>query len=163
MTIIAHPGNLLETLAGMALILSPCLIMFAALTWPRMDRAFWTAMARNAGLFVGMLGVCLALLSAAYYWTIPVLSFIFRHEAVLATGALLAGITFMWTHCAYENYKVEVALKRPRAGHNDLWLLFHTICAGLFATALAYINTQAMAHVALLWGMGATMNIMMYI
>jgi hypothetical protein len=140
--------------------------MFAVLTypiWPRMDRAFWTATARNAGLFAGMLVASFALLSAAYYWAIPALSFIFRHAGKLFTGGLVGSIAYMRAHCAYENYKVDVALKRPHAGHNDLWLLFHTICVGLFATALAYINKQAMAHVALLWGMGATMNIMMYI
>jgi hypothetical protein len=152
-----------NTVASAAIFVLPPLIMFIVLIWQRMDRAFWAAAGRNVAAFLGMMVASFALLSAAYYWAIPVLSFIFRHDAALATGALLAGIIYMWTHCAYENYKVEVALKRPHAGHNDLWLLFHTICVGLFATALAYINTQAMAHVALLWGMGATMNIMMYI
>lgn len=154
---------LFNTVASAAIIVLPSLIMFIVLAWPRMDRAFWAAAGRNVAAFTAIMVLWAALMTAAYYLTIPVLSLLFRHAGKLLTGGLVGSIAYMWAYCAYENYKVEVALKRPHAGHRDLWLLFHTICVGLFATALAYINKQAMAHVALLWGMGATMNIMMYI
>lgn len=117
----------------------------------REKAAWWAAARYNLSLFAGMILAYCALMSAMYFWTIPVLSFFARHAAKLFCIALVGTIVGIWAHCAYERYKQEVALKYKHAGHNDAWLFFHVICISLFTTAFIQFHTQAMAHVALVW------------
>ena len=140
----------LEVLAGMALLFAPMLLMFLVLTypiWPRMDAAWWKRAARNVGLGVAGLAVLLFVEYAMFFWTIPVLRFIFRHETKILWGGVVATILGMWGYIAHEDYK----LSGHRALVSHLWGAFHTICAALFITAFLYFHQQAMAHVALVW------------
>ena len=142
------------------------LLMFFTLTypiWPRMDRAWWTAAARNVGLSVAALAALAALEVAMYFWAVPVLFFFFRHSGKIALCGLVGTILGIWAHCAYENYKTEVALKRKHAGHSDAWLFFHFVCMALFFTALIHVHTQAMAHVALVWAFASFVGGVQYI
>lgn len=142
------------------------LLMFFTLTfdvWRQKDRAWWAAAARNVGLFVAALGAIAALEVAMYFWTIPVLSFFARHSGKIALCGLVGTILGIWGHCAYENYKTEVALKRKHAGHSDAWLLFHFVCMALFVTAFINFHQQAMAHVALVWGFTAVVGLVQYL
>jgi hypothetical protein len=97
-----------------------------------------------------------ALLTGLYFFTIPVLSFIFKHETKFFVGALVAGLLYTWAHCAWLNYKDNVALKRPNPGHSSLWGVFHIICLTLFITAFINFHSQAMAQVAMIWAMAST-------
>jgi hypothetical protein len=103
-----------------------------------------------------------ALMTGLYFFTIPVLSFIFKHETKLLVGALVAGILYIWAHCAWLNYKDEVALKRPHPGHSSLWGVFHIVCLALFVTAFINFHPQAMAQVAMIWFMASTCGFAQY-
>jgi hypothetical protein len=142
------------------------LLMFFTLTfdvWRQKDRAWWAAAARNVGLFVAALVAIAVLEVAMYFWAVPVLFFFFRHATALLWTAIVGTILGIWAHCAYENYKTEVALKRKHAGHADAWLLFHLICTTLFITAFIHAHAQAMAHVALVWGFTAVVGLVQYL
>ena len=159
----SHTAN---PMAALPFVLAVPLLMFFILTydiWIKKDRAWWAAAARNVGLFVAGLAAVAALEAAMYFWTIPILSFLFRHETKIFWIGLTGTILGIWGHCAYENYKVEVALKRKHAGHADAWLLFHLICTALFVTALINIHTQAMAQVALVWGFTSVVGLVQYL
>lgn len=158
--------NAVNPMAALPFLLAVPLLMFFTLTfdiWVKKDRAWWVAAARNVGLFVAALAAIAALEAAMYFWTIPILSFLFRHATKILWLGLTGTILGIWGHCAYENYKVEVALKRKHAGHADAWLLFHFICTALFVTALINIHTQAMAHVALVWGFTSVVGLVQYL
>ena len=142
------------------------LLMFLTLTfdlWRQKDRAWWAAAGRQVAAFLGMVAGSVALMAAMYFWTVPILSFIFRHATALLWTAIVGTIVGIWAHCAYENYKVEVALKRKHAGHADAWLLFHVICTALFITAFIQTHTQAMAHVALVWSFTSVVGLVQYL
>ena len=158
--------NTVNPLAALPFMLAVPILMFFTLTfdiWRKKDRAWWVAAARNVGLFVVALAAIAALEVAVYFWTIPVLSFFARHATKILWIGLVGSILGIWAHCAYENYKVEVALKRKHAGHADAWLLFHLICTTLFITAFINFHTQAMAHVALVWGFTSVVGLVQYI
>jgi hypothetical protein len=127
------------------------------------NAAWWAAARYNAATFLGMMTATFALMAAMYFWTIPVLSFLFRHDGKIAVGGLVATILGIWGRCAYENYKIEVALKRRHAGLHDLLLLFHLICCTLFITAFIHFHTQAMAHIALVWGFTSVVGLIQYL
>lgn len=153
-------------LAALPFVFAVPLLMFFTLTfdvWRNKDKAWWVAAAHNVAAFLGMVACTGALMAAMYFWTIPVLSFFARHAAKLFWTAIVGTIVGIWAHCAYENYKVEVALKRKHAGHADAWLLFHVICTALFITAFIHFHTQAMAHVALVWGFTSVVGLVQYL
>lgn len=145
-------GNLFgEILTIFTLFVAPGLIMVSILTypiWPRMDRAWWISMVRNVAIGIAGLAAIIALELAMYFWTIPILSFIFRHEGKILVGGLVTTILGIWAYIAYEDYK----LSGNTALNGHLWGAFHITSTILFIIAFINFHQQAMAHIALIWG-----------
>lgn len=152
-TTTAFSGNPVAGFADIAFMLSIPFLLFLIMTadvWVRKDAAWWAATGRTVAAFLGFLTASFALAAAMYFWTIPVLRFIFSHKTKILWGSVVAIILGIWSYTAYEDYKFS----GPRTLNAHLCGAFHTVCIVLFITAFINFHDQGMALTAMLWAMG---------